>query len=153
MDGEKEYHSKGGRKAGTGGITMLGESPCDKCLHGSTYCGKNGLACQDYLHYIKKGKVRLRDRAPTRDCYMRIQASGQKKESSKKESRAQEKNRRAEKVTSEEKRTREKASTCQKAIDQKAIDKAAEAARETIRHLKRIREASTQRRLRTPHHV
>lgn len=83
MCSEREYHSKGGRKAGTGGITMLGESPCDNCEE-SKNCRNNGLACCDYLYYMKKGKVRLRDRVPSADCYMRIQASGSQKENSQK---------------------------------------------------------------------
>jgi len=74
-----ERHSKGGRKAGTGGLTMLGESPCDNCLRGLEHCKKNRLACGDYLHYMKKGAVIKRDRAPTADCYLRIQASGKTK--------------------------------------------------------------------------
>lgn len=72
-------HHYGGRKNGTGNHTMLGESPCDKCLRGIEYCKQNELACSDYLYYIKKGKIIKRSRVPTTGCYLRMQASGKTK--------------------------------------------------------------------------
>jgi len=58
-----ERHSKGGRKAGTGGLTMLSDSPCDECEKQDS-CRKEGVCCKDYVHYMKKGKVINSDRNP-----------------------------------------------------------------------------------------
>ena len=54
---------KGGRKAGTGGYTMLSDSPCDECTK-QDGCRKEAVCCKDYLHWMKKGKVINCDRNP-----------------------------------------------------------------------------------------
>lgn len=53
----------GGRKAGTGNNTMLGEAPCDACSR-QDKCKREGLCCRDYIHYMKKGTVINIDRTP-----------------------------------------------------------------------------------------
>jgi hypothetical protein len=49
----------------------FGKAPCEACIH-KPECETRHLACGDFAHFVECGKVRNKDREPTREAFARL---------------------------------------------------------------------------------